>query len=94
MFSFIIAQHDQILAWLDSLSFVDGNRVAFYGLSYGGETAVRVPTVLQKYCLYAQFGMSDRVAIEFFQGGHSINGKGTFEFLHKHLDWPAPDSKE
>jgi len=174
LFSFIIAQHDQILTWLDSLSFVDGDRIAFYGLSYGGETAVRVPTVLQKYCLsicsgdfnqwtrkvastdqpfsfmrtiewempywnlghtfdyaemtylmfprpfmverghhdgvgrdqwvahefakvrwlYAQFGMSDRVAIEFFQGGHSINGKGTFEFLHKHLDWPAPDSKE
>lgn len=174
LFSFIIAQHDQILTWLDSLPFVDGDRIAFYGLSYGGETAVRVPTVLQKYCLsicsgdfnqwtrkvastdqpfsfmrtiewempywnlghtfdyaemtylmfprpfmverghhdgvgrdhwvahefakvrwlYAQFGMSDRVAIEFFQGGHSINGKGTFEFLHKHLDWPAPEAEE
>ncbi len=152
----------------------DGDRIAFYGLSYGGETAVRVPTVLEKYCLsicsgdfnqwtrkvastdqpfsfmrtiewempywnlghtfdyaemtylmfprpfmverghhdgvgrdhwvahefakvrwlYAQFGMSDRVDIEFFQGGHSINGKGTFEFLHKHLDWPAPKAEE
>jgi hypothetical protein len=41
MFSFIIASHDQILTWLDSLSFVDGDRIAFYGLSYGGETAVR-----------------------------------------------------
>ena len=169
LFSFIIAQHDQILTWLDSLSFIDGDRIAFYGLSYGGETAVRVPTVLPKYCLsicsgdfnqwtrkvastdqpfsfmrtiewempywnlghtfdysemtylmfprpfmverghhdgvgrdqwvahefakvrwlYAQFGMSDRVAIEFFQGGHSINGEGTFDFLHKHLNWPA-----
>jgi hypothetical protein len=174
LFSFIIAQHDQILTWLDSLPFVDGDRIAFYGLSYGGETAVRVPTILQKYCLsicsgdfnqwtrkvastdqpfsfmrtiewempywnlghtfdyaemtylmfprpfmverghhdgvgrdqwvahefakvrwlYAQFGLSDRVDIEFFQGGHSINGKGTFEFLHKHLNWPEPASQE
>ena len=170
LFSFIIAQHDQILSWLASLPFVDEDRIAFYGLSYGGETAVRVPAVLEKYCLsicsgdfnqwtrkvastdqpfsfmrttewempywnlghtfdyaemtylifprpfmverghhdgvgrdqwvahefakvrwlYAQFGMSDRVDIEFFQGGHSINGQGTFDFLHRHLRWPAP----
>lgn len=168
LFSFIIAQHDQILRWLESLPFVDGERIAFYGLSYGGETAVRVPAVLEKYCLsicsgdfnqwtrkvaatdqpfsfmntiewempywnlghtfdyaemaylifprpfmverghhdrvsrdrwvaheyakvrwlYAQFGLGDRTEIEFFQGGHSINGEGTFEFLHRHLGWP------
>ncbi|MHC4629517.1 MAG: alpha/beta hydrolase family protein, partial [Planctomycetota bacterium] len=51
LFSFIIAQHRQILRWLDKLPFVDGERIAFYGLSYGGETAVRVPTILEKYCL-------------------------------------------
>jgi hypothetical protein len=39
--------------------------------------------------LYAQLGIADRTEIEFFQGGHSINGQRTFEFLHKHLDWPA-----
>ena len=44
--------------------------------------------------LYAQFGMSDRVDIEFFQGGHSINGRGTFDFLQKHLNWPVPDSEQ
>jgi dienelactone hydrolase len=170
LFSFIIAQHDQTLRWLQSLPIVDGNRIAFYGLSYGGETAVRVPTILEKYCLsicsgdfnqwtrkvaatdqpfsfmrtiewempywnlghtfdyaemaylmvprpfmverghldrvgrdqwvahefakvrwlYAQLGLADRVEIEFFQGGHSINGVGTFAFLHKHLNWPTP----
>lgn len=174
LFSFIVAQHDQILRWLDSQPFVDGDHIAFYGLSYGGETAVRVPTILEKYCLsicsgdfnqwtrkiaatdqpfsfmntiewempywnlghtfdyaemtylmfprpfmverghldrvgrdrwvahefakvrwlYAQFGLADRVAIEYFQGGHSINGEGTFTFLHKHLDWPAPAAAE
>ncbi|MBL7188681.1 MAG: dienelactone hydrolase family protein [Phycisphaerae bacterium] len=171
LFSFIIAQHDQILRWLDTLPFVDGEHIAFYGLSYGGETAMRVPTILEKYCLsicsgdfnqwtrkvaatdqpfsfmrsiewempywnlghtfdyaemtclmvprpfmverghldlvgrdrwvaheyakvrwlYAQLGIADRTEIEFFQGGHSINGQRTFEFLHKHLNWPAPE---
>ena len=169
LFSFIIAQHDQILRWLETLPNVDGNHIAFYGLSYGGETAVRVPAILEKYCLsicsgdfnqwtrkvaatdepfsfmrtiewempywnlgstfdyaemtylmvprpfmverghldrvgadswvsheyaktrwlYAQLGLADRTEIEFFQGGHSINGEGTFEFLHKHLNWPS-----
>jgi dienelactone hydrolase len=170
LFSFIVAQHDQILRWLDSQPFVDGDRIAFYGLSYGGETAVRVPTILEKYCLsicsgdfnqwtrkiaatdqpfsfirsiewempywnlghtfdyaemtylmvprpfmverghhdrvgrdrwvahefakvrwlYAQFGLVDKVGIEYFQGGHSINGEASFRFLHKHLNWPEP----
>lgn len=168
LFSFIIAQHEQILNWLGTLPNVDPRRIAFYGLSYGGETAVRVPTILEGYCLsicsgdfnqwtrkiaatdqpfsfmntiewempywnlghtfdyaemaylmvprpfmverghhdrvgrdqwvaheyakvrwlYAQLGMVDRTEIEFFQGGHSINGEGTFDFLHKHLKWP------
>jgi dienelactone hydrolase len=168
LFSFIIAQHDQILRWIATLPNVDSDRIAFYGLSYGGETAVRVPAVLDRYCLsicsgdfnqwtrkvasteepfsfmrsiewempywnlgntfdyaemtyliaprpfmverghldrvgvdpwvsyeyaktrwlYAQLGLEDRTEIEFFQGGHSINGEGTFAFLHKRLNWP------
>ena len=51
MFSVIIAQHDQITRWLATLPFVDPARIAFYGLSYGGETAVRVPPLLERYCL-------------------------------------------
>lgn len=168
LFSFIIAQHDQILRWLDTLPFVDGSRIGFYGLSYGGETAVRVPSVLEKYALsicsgdfnqwtrkvaatdqpfsfmrtiewempywnlghtfdyaemaylifprpfmverghldtvgrdqwvaheyaqvrwlYTQLGLPDRTEIEYFQGGHSMRGVGTFQFLHRHLEWP------
>ena len=168
LFSFIIAQHDQLLRWLATQPFVDASRIAFYGLSYGGETAVRVPTLLEGYCLsicsgdfnqwtrkvaatdqpfsfmrtiewempywnlghtfdyaemaylmvprpfmverghldtvgrdawvaheyakvrwlYAQLGLADRTEIEFFQGGHSMLGDGTFDFLHKHLRWP------
>lgn len=51
LFSFIIAQHDQITRWLESLPFVDGSKIAFYGNSYGGETAVRVPPLLERYAL-------------------------------------------
>jgi dienelactone hydrolase len=167
LFSFILGQHDQLTRWLESLPFVDGKRIAFYGLSYGGETAVRVPTVLERYALsicsadfnswtrkvaatderfsfmytiewempyfnmgstfdyaemaylmiprpfmverghhdrvardqwvaheyakvrwlYTQFGLADKTTIEYFNGGHTINGEGTFEFLDKHLSW-------
>ncbi|HLL41792.1 MAG TPA: dienelactone hydrolase family protein, partial [Segetibacter sp.] len=51
LFSFIIAQHEQTIKWLNTLPFVDEKRIAFYGLSYGGETAMRVPAVLDGYCL-------------------------------------------
>jgi hypothetical protein len=170
LFSFIIGQHDQLLRWFETLPFVDAKRVGFYGLSYGGETAVRVPTLLERYSLsicsgdfnnwtrkvaatderfsfmftiewempyfnmgntfdyaemtylmvprpfmverghhdrvgrdqwvaheyakvrwlYTQLGLSDKTAIEYFNGGHTINGEGTLEFLHKHLNWPKP----
>jgi dienelactone hydrolase len=170
LFSFIISQHDQILRWLKTLPMVDSDRIGFYGLSYGGETAVRVPTILEGYSLsicsgdfnswtekvaatdqrfsfmysiewempyfdmgstfdyaemtylmlprpfmverghndrvatdqwvayqyakvrwlYAQLGLAGKTEIEFFNGGHTINGEGTFRFLHKHLNWPGP----
>ncbi|MEX2301311.1 MAG: dienelactone hydrolase family protein [Bryobacterales bacterium] len=170
MFSFILAQHEQILNWLGTLPFVDPARIAFYGLSYGGETAVRVPTLLEGYALsicsgdfnnwtrkiaatdqpfsfmytiewempyfnmgstfdyaelaylmaprpfmverghhdrvgrdqwvaheyakvrwlYTQLGLGDKTEIEYFNGGHTIHGQGTFQFLRKHLNWPGP----
>jgi hypothetical protein len=40
--------------------------------------------------LYDQFGLGDRTTLEVFSGGHCINGEGTFDFLHRHLNWPAP----
>jgi hypothetical protein len=33
--------------------------------------------------------LADRCELEVFDGPHTINGKGTFEFLGKHLKWPA-----
>ncbi len=171
LFSFIVRQHERTLEWLASLPFVDPARIGFYGLSYGGKTAVRVPTILaDRYALsicsadynewvlknvsithrysymftgeyemfefdlgntfnyaelsalmvprpfmverghrdgvapsewvayefakvrrlYDQLGIGPQAEIEFFNGPHAINGKGTFDFLHRHLAWPAP----
>jgi cephalosporin-C deacetylase-like acetyl esterase len=168
IFSFIVRQHERTLDWLAELPFVDADRIAFYGLSYGGKTAMRVPALLPRYCLsicsgdfnewvwknatidwagsymfsgeyempefnlghtfnyaemaaliaprpfmverghddpvgqdeqvayeyakvrrlYAKLAIPERTEIEFFNGGHEIHGKGTFEFLDKHLKWP------
>ncbi len=167
LFSFILAQHEQLLNWLETLPFVEGSRMGFYGISYGGETAVRIPPLLPKYCLsicsgdfndwtrkvastgnrytfmntiewempyfnmgstfsyaelvylmiprpfmverghddlvapdewvayeyakvrrmYNQLELGDKTDIEFFNGGHAVNLKGTLEFLKKHLEW-------
>lgn len=171
LFSVIVPQHKQIVKWLGEQSFVDKERIAFYGLSYGGKSAMRIPPLVPEYCLsicsadfndwvwknasttspysyvwtneyeifewdlgstfnYAEMaaliaprpfmverGHFDGVApdetvayefakvkhlyhaqlklpedhcqIEFFVGPHTINGKGTFEFLHRHLKWPV-----
>jgi dienelactone hydrolase len=174
LFSFIVRQHERTLGWLSSLDFVDPERIGFYGLSYGGKTAMRVPAILEDYFLsicsadynewiwknvsfdhkytylftgeyemfefdlgntfnysemsglicprpfmverghhdgvapdewvsyefaktfrrYDLLGIGDRAEIEIFDGPHTIHGVGTFEFLHKHLDWPAPDVRE
>ncbi len=171
LFSIIVGQHERSTEWLASLPFVDPQRIAFYGLSYGGKTAMRVPPLVDRYCLsicsadfndwikkcvtvdspysymftieyempewnlgntfnyaelagliaprpfmverghddgvapnewvayeyakvrrlYVKLGIGDRTEIEFFNGPHTINGVGTFEFLHKHLNWPKQD---
>ena len=169
LFSVIVPQHEAITEWLASLPFVDGKRIGFYGLSYGGKSAMRIPALVDRYCLsicsadfnewvlknastrhkesyvwtgeyeifefdlgstfnyaematliaprpfmverghfdgvaadewvgyefakvrhlyQAKLGIGDRCEIEWFVGPHKINGKGTFDFLHKHLDWP------
>ncbi|MBM4027103.1 MAG: hypothetical protein FJ280_17115, partial [Planctomycetes bacterium] len=51
IFSVIIGQHQRILEWLGQQPFVDPDRIALYGLSYGGKTAMRVPAVLDGYAL-------------------------------------------
>jgi hypothetical protein len=51
LFTIIAAQHQQILNWLGGLPWVDKSRIGFYGLSYGGVSAMRLPALLEGYAL-------------------------------------------
>ena len=51
LFSFIVRQHERTLEWLSEQPFVDSERIGFYGISYGGKTAMRVPALLDRYAL-------------------------------------------
>jgi dienelactone hydrolase len=51
LFSIMVPQHQQITDWLKTLPFVDPRRIAFYGLSYGGKSAMRIPPLVTNYCL-------------------------------------------
>jgi len=51
LFSVMVPQHQQIVNWLKTQSFVDPERIAFYGLSYGGKSAMRIPALVTDYCL-------------------------------------------
>lgn len=51
LFSFILRQHQRTLDFLLSLPCVDPQRIAFYGLSYGGKTAMRLPAIEKRYAL-------------------------------------------
>ena len=50
-FSLILAQHDRILDFLATQPNVDAQRIGFYGLSYGGQSAMRLPILLDRYAL-------------------------------------------
>ena len=51
LYSVINGQHQRILEWLKAQSFTQKDKIAFYGLSYGGKSAMRTPAVLTDYCL-------------------------------------------
>jgi cephalosporin-C deacetylase-like acetyl esterase len=51
IYSFIARQHERILQFLGTLDFVDTAKIAYYGLSYGGKVAMRIPSLLEGYCL-------------------------------------------
>ena len=49
LYSFIAGQHARTLEWLGGLPFVDAKRIGYYGLSYGGRTAMMVPPLLDRH---------------------------------------------
>lgn len=51
LYSVINGQHQRILEWLKAQPWTQQEKIAFYGLSYGGKSAMRTPAVLTDYCL-------------------------------------------
>ncbi len=51
LFSVIVPQHQQLVNWLKTQPYVDAEKIAFYGLSYGGKSAMRIPALVTDYCL-------------------------------------------
>ncbi|MBL9198859.1 MAG: prolyl oligopeptidase family serine peptidase, partial [Opitutaceae bacterium] len=46
IFSLVAASQGRAVAWLRALPFVDSARTAYYGMSYGGMAALRVPVMI------------------------------------------------
>ena len=51
LFSVITGQHQRIAEWLGQQTFIDPARIGFYGLSYGGKSAMRLPALVEGYAL-------------------------------------------
>ncbi|MCK5682163.1 hypothetical protein KAI46_15275, partial [bacterium] len=85
IFSITIGQHDQSLEWLKQLPFVDGNRIGFYGISYGGKSALRIPPILDDYSVVicsADFNewVWKTTSLDFFSSYMFVHEYEVFEF--------------
>jgi len=49
LYSVIMAQYERMLDWLVSLPYVDADRIGYYGLSYGGKTALRGGALFDRF---------------------------------------------
>ena len=49
LYSVITAQYERMLDWLVTLPYIDPGRIGFYGLSYGGKTALRIPPLDDRF---------------------------------------------
>ncbi|MDR1290079.1 MAG: hypothetical protein LBK06_02640, partial [Planctomycetaceae bacterium] len=49
LFAIMTAQQKQIVKFLQTLSFVESDKIGFYGCSYGGTTALFVPPLISEY---------------------------------------------
>jgi dienelactone hydrolase len=57
LFSLIVSQHQQLLRWLKTVpAGVDADRIGFYGLSYGGKTAMRAAGIAGGAAVVDLFG--------------------------------------
>jgi dienelactone hydrolase len=85
LFSVIIGQHQRILEWLGAQPNVDPKRIAFYGLSYGGKSAMRIPAVLEGYCLSICSGDFN----EWVRKNMSTTFRNSYMFSHEYeiFEW-------
>ena len=58
----------------------------------GGDEWVAYEFGKVRFLYKGKLKIGDRTENEWFDGPHTINGVGTYKFLHKHLDWPVPGS--
>lgn len=80
LYSIIIPQHQQICDWLAALPMVDPDRIAFYGLSYGGKTAMRVPPLVDRYCAVICSGDFNEWIVKTTSVRHKFSYVGTGEY--------------
>lgn len=84
LFSFIVAQHGRILEWLAARPEVDAARIGFYGLSYGGKTAMRVPPLLERYAAVVCSGDFN----EWVWKTTTVDWRGSYMFTR---EWEIPE---
>lgn len=80
LFSFIAGQHQQHLRWLSSLPFVDPERIGFYGISYGGLSALRLPAILPQYAVSVCSGAFNTWSWKIM----TRDFKGSYVFTHEY----------
>lgn len=90
LFSLIIPQHEQITQWLASQPWVAADQIAFYGLSYGGKSAMRIPALVDRYCLSICSGDFDdwvwkNAATDSESLRYSYANKGEYEIFEWNL---------
>jgi dienelactone hydrolase len=83
LFSVITGQHQRLLEWLKTQPFTDPDRIAFYGLSYGGKSAMRIPAVLPDYCLSICSGDFN----EWVRKNMSTDMRMSYLFTHEYEIW-------
>jgi dienelactone hydrolase len=80
LFSVIVGQHQQHLHWLSSLPFVDPERIGFYGISYGGLSALRLPALLPQYAVSVCSGAFNTWSWKIM----TRDFKGSYVFTHEY----------